>query len=109
MDISSRKAGKIWSNVFSVVGAAGCSVVSLWTFGLIGYYTANRPRQPIPERGWTEQLRWSYGCYGAHEENEQLLQLHYWFFPFIVMGGAGVWIKSLQEKNEPWRVENQRW
>ncbi len=25
----------------------------LWSFGLIGYYSSKRPREPMLERGWT--------------------------------------------------------
>ena len=77
-------------------------VVFLWSFGLIGYYSFKRPREPIPERGWTKRLQWTHGSYGTPAENERLLRLHDWFFPFIVVGGAGVWIRKLHEKTEPW-------
>ena len=79
--------------------------VSVWSFGLIGYYSSKRPREPIPERGWTEPLRWTHGSYGTHAENEQLLRLFNWHFPFFVVGGAGAWIKMLHRKNEPWRAK----
>jgi hypothetical protein len=77
-------------------------VVLLWSFGLIGYYSFKRPRQPMPERGWTEDLRWTHGYYGSHEEKEQLLRLHDWFYPFFLVAGVGAWIKTLHKKNEPW-------
>jgi hypothetical protein len=56
----------------------------------------------MPERGWTEELSGTKGYYGTHAENEQLLRLHDWFFPFFVMAGVGAWVKMLHKKNEPW-------
>jgi hypothetical protein len=79
--------------------------VFLWSFGLIGYYSSKRPREPIPERGWTEPLRWAHGFYGTHAENEQLLRLFNWHLPFFLLMGAGVAIRKLDEKYEPWRAK----
>ena len=57
----------------------------------------------MPERGWTEDLRWTHGYYGSHEENEQLLRLHEWFYPFFGAGFVGAWVKmSYKKQNEPW-------
>jgi hypothetical protein len=97
---STLKAWKIWSNILGIFGAGGCLIVFLWLFGLIGYYSFNRPQRVIPERSWTEPLHWTHGYYGTHEENEQLFQLHDWFFPFMVLAGVGGWIKFHGEKNE---------
>src|SRR5882762_6441956 len=72
---SSREPWKIWANVLLTIGFGGFFALSLWSFGLIGYYSSERPREPIPERGWTEPLRWTHGYYGSHDENEQLLRL----------------------------------
>jgi hypothetical protein len=94
---------KIWSQVFRVVGAAGFLVVFLWLFGLIGYYSSKRPRNPDAEHRWTVPLQWTHTTYGTPEENEQLLRLHYWLLPFFVVGGVGETIRRLHEKNEPWR------
>jgi hypothetical protein len=85
----SHRPWQIWSNVLSFSGAAGCLVVFLWSFGLIGFYSSKRPREPMPERGWIEQLHWTHGYYGTHAENEQLLRLHDLFFPFILVAGGG--------------------
>jgi hypothetical protein len=80
-------------------------VVFLWSFGLIGYYSSKRPLEPRPERGWTEPLPWTYRHYGTYAEREQMLSLHDWFFPFLLVAGSGVWIKMLHEKKEPWRAK----
>jgi hypothetical protein len=45
--------------------------VFLWSIALIGYYSSKRPTAPMPERSWTEPLRWTHGHYGTHAENEQ--------------------------------------
>lgn len=97
---STLQPWKVWANILGIFGAGGSLVVLLWLFGLIGYYSFNRPRQGIPERSWTEQLHWTHGSYGTHAENEQLLRLQDWFFPFIVVVGVGGWINFLGEKNE---------
>jgi len=102
---SSREPWKIWSNVLLIIGAGGFLAAHLWSFGLIGYYSSKRPREPLPERGWTEPLHWTHGYYGTHAENEQLLRLFNWHFPFFLAAGAGATIRKLHEKNEPWRAK----
>ena len=101
---SDSRQRKIWSNVLSIFGAGGCIVVFLWSFGLTGYYCSARPRQPEPERGWTERLPWTYGRYGTYAEREQLLSLHDWFFPFGLVAWTRAWIKMGRKKKEPWRA-----
>jgi len=103
MPILARESWKIWSQVLRVVGAAGCLVAFLWLFGLIGYYSTKRPRNPDPEHGWTVPLQWTHTTYGTPDENAQLLRLHFWFVPFFVVLGVGETIRKLHEKNEPWR------
>jgi hypothetical protein len=76
-------------------------VVGLWLLGLIGYYSFNRPQEPIPERRWTEQLKMTHGYYGTHAENEQLVRLFYWLPPFMLMEAPWIFKKVLQKKNEP--------
>lgn len=102
---SGRKPWQIWSSVLTIFGAAGCIVATLWLWGLIGYYSVKRPREAIPERGWTEQLHWTHGYYGTRAENEQLYRLHDWFFPFFFVAFAGIAIKQWHQKNEPWRTK----
>jgi hypothetical protein len=102
---SSREPWKIWANVLLTIGFGGFFALSLWSCGLIGYYSSKRPREPIPERGWTEPLRWTHGYYGSHDENEQLLRLFDWHLPFFGVAGAGFAIRKLHEKNEPWRAK----
>jgi hypothetical protein len=98
-----REPWKIWPQVLRVVGWTGCVVVFLWLFGLIGYYSTKRPRNPAPEHGWTVPLQWTHTAYGTPEENAQLLRLHFWFIPFFGVGVGGEAIRKLREKNEPWR------
>lgn len=93
MPDSNRGPWQIWSNVLSILGVGGCMAIFLWLFGLIGYYSFQRPREPMPERGWTEPLHWTHGSYGTHAENEQLLRLQRWSFPFVLVGGAAAWMK----------------
>jgi hypothetical protein len=78
--------------------------VFLWSFILIGYYSSKRPIEPVPERGWTEPLRWTHGHYGTHAENEQQLRLFNWEFPFFIVLTLGATMRQLQEKNESWRT-----
>jgi hypothetical protein len=75
------------------------------SFGLIFYYHSQRPRDPLPDRGWTEQLIWTHRHYGTYKENERLHHLHEWFFPFILLAYGGAQIKMLYKKNELWRAE----
>src|SRR5258707_15541108 len=84
---SSREPWKIWANVLLTIGGGGFFAVSLWLFGLIGYYSSKRPRETIPERGWIEPFRWTHGYYGSHYENEQLLQLFDLDLPIFSVGG----------------------
>src|SRR5260370_30501242 len=103
---SSRRtpSWQIWSNILLFFGAGGCTVLLLWSFGLIGYYSFKRPREPIPQRGWNKQLHWTGGCYGTYAEDERLLLLHDWFFPFFAMAGIGVYTRKLHEKKQPCRA-----
>jgi len=95
-----------WSRILKTLGAVGCSITFLWSLGLIGYYSAKRPSEPSPERRWTVPLTWTHVSYGTPEENEQLLRLHCWFFPFFALLAAGAAIEKLTEKNEPWRKKS---
>ncbi len=79
--------------------------VFLWLFVLIGYYSYKRPTEPTPERIWTESLRWTLGHYGTHAENEQLLRLFNWEFPFFLVAADSAAIRQLNEKNEPRRTK----
>jgi|SRR5712664_3809903 len=98
-----RENWKIWSQGLRIAGVAGCLIVGLWSFSLIGYYSAKRPRSPNLEHGWTVPLQWTHTTYGSPAENEQLLRLHFWFFPFFAVLGIGEAIRKMHEKNEPWR------
>ena len=93
---------RVWTRVMQTFGVIGCLAVFVWSFGLIGHYTATRPYGPVPERGWTVCLPWCSGCYGTFEEKQQLLLLHYWFIPFFFAAFVGPWIRQLREKKEPW-------
>src|SRR5260370_36492958 len=97
------EAWKIWSQALRIGGGISCVVVCLWSFGLIGYYAAVRPHQPDPQHGWTVPLRWTHTTYGSPEENEQLLRLHFWFFPLFAVMAAGELIRKFPEKSEPGR------
>jgi hypothetical protein len=101
------KPWKIWSNVLLTIGAGGFVAVHLLQFGLLGYYTSKRPLEPKPELGWTEPLLWTHGYYGWRAENEQLLRIFNWHFPFFVVAGAGMAMRTLNTKvkNEPWRAK----
>ncbi len=103
MASSNRRPWKISSNVLSILGVGGFMVAFVWLLGLIGYYSFQRPREPMPERCWTEPLHWTHGYYGTPAENERLLRLHHWCFPFVLVGGAGAWIKMRYKKDEPSR------
>ena len=98
MPTFAREPWKVWSQVLRVVGAVGCLVVSLWLFGLIGYYSTKRPRNPDPEHGWTDPLQWTRTTYGRPEENEQLLRLHFWLIPFFAV--LGVWGDNTEAARE---------
>ena len=103
---STGRGWQAWSKILKLLGGVGCLATLLWSFGLIGYYSVKRPSEAFPERGWTVPLQWTHVSYGTPEENEQLLRLHYWFFPFFAVGAAGVAIEKLNEKNEPWRKKS---
>jgi hypothetical protein len=98
-----RASWRFWSNVLKSIGGLGCLAAFLWSFGLIGYYSVKRPSKPVPERGWTIALPWTHVSYGTPKEANQLLRLHYWFFPFFIVGVAGAAIEKFHEKYEPWR------
>ncbi len=97
-----RKPWQLLSNVLLTVGAVGFLALFLWSFGLIGYYSFTRPYTPSAERGWTFRLQWTHGAYGTFEENEQLLRLHFLRIYFGLAAAAGVAIRKVREKNEPW-------
>jgi hypothetical protein len=101
-----RRPWQIWSIVLKTIGGTGCLAIIVWSFGLIGYYSVKRPREPEPEKGWTVSLPWTNTTYGTLEEAAQLLGLHDWFFPFFVVLGAGVAIEKFKEKYEPWRKKS---
>ncbi len=94
---------QIWSNLLKALGAAGCTVVFFWQFGLIGLYSFKRPREPVPQSGWIQPLHWTHGCYGTLAEDERLVRLHYWFVPLAIAAFAGATIQKVHEKNEPWK------
>src|SRR5690349_12699613 len=103
MLIFGREPWWVWSRVLVTVGAIGCLVVFLWLFALIGYYSSARSFGPTPERGWTVPLPWTHGYYGTFLESQRMLQLHYWFAPFFLIGFAGAMIQQLHKKQEPWK------
>jgi hypothetical protein len=84
------------SKFLKTVGGVGCLVTLVWSFSLIGYYTAKRPSVASPERGWTVPLAWTHVSYGTPSENEQLMRLHSWFFPFFAVALAGAAIQKLK-------------
>jgi hypothetical protein len=47
-------------------------------------------------------LPWTHGYYGTFLERERMLQLHDWFFPFLLIAVAGSVIEQLHKKKEPW-------
>src|SRR5260370_19469487 len=96
---SGRRPWQIWSNVLLSIGFGGFMAVSLWSFGLIGFYSSKRPREPIPERGWTEPLHWTHGYYGTHAENEELLRLFDCHFPCFVVAGVWSFVDEPQHTN----------
>jgi len=102
MRILNREPWQVWSKVLMSVGVVGCLAVFLWSFGLIGYYTLTRPYGPLPQRGWNVPLPWTHGFYGTFQEKQQLLQLHDWFFPFLLVAVVGSVIQQLHKKKEPW-------
>ena len=97
---SANHPWQAWSKILKTLGAVGCLATLLWSFGLIGYYSVKRPSEPSPERGWTVPLEWTHVSYGTPEENEQLLRLHYWFFPFFAMGLAGAMIEKFKIRQQ---------
>lgn len=96
-----RKPWQIWSAILKGIGGAGCLIVLVWQFGLIGYYSVKRPPKPEPEKGWTIPLPWTNTTYGTLEESARLLGLDYWLFPFFAVLGAGAAIEKLRAKYEP--------
>jgi hypothetical protein len=52
--------------------------------------------------GWfTDQLANS-SYYGTFLEKQTMLQLHDWFFPFLLIAATGSAIQQLHKKKEPW-------
>jgi len=98
MRLFDRKPWQIWSIVLKTIGGTGCLAILVWSFGLIGYYSVKRPREPEPEKGWTVPLPWTNTTYGTIEEAAQLLGSRYWFFPFFAILGAGAAIEKFKEK-----------
>jgi hypothetical protein len=87
---------KMWRIIYKMLrfaGFAGCATTFLLLTALTGYYSANRPHVPQPEREWTVQLYWSVAppSYGTVAENELLLTV-FWsgivFFLVIAIGEA---------------------
>jgi hypothetical protein len=102
MRIFGREPWWEWSRVLVSVGVTGCLVLFLWSLALIGYYSSARSFGPSPQRGWTVPLPWTHGYYGTFLERERMLQLHDWFFPFLLIAVAGSVIEQLHKKKEPW-------
>jgi|SRR5579863_1524388 hypothetical protein len=98
MSKDERQPWQIWPRIFKFLGGIGCAVVLLWTFGLVAYYSAKRPSEPSPKDGWTVPIQWTHVSYGTPKENDQLLQLHYWFFPFLALGLTGAAIEKLARR-----------
>jgi hypothetical protein len=92
----------VWTRVMQTFGVIGCLVVFVWSFALIGHYSATRPYGPVPEHGWTVRLPWCYGRYGTFEEKQQFFHLDNWFLPFFFVAFVGTWVQLLREKKEPW-------
>jgi hypothetical protein len=103
MRILGREPWQIWSRVLQIVGGVGLLIADVWFTGLEVYYTSSRPYGPSQERGWTVPLRWTHGFYGTFEENQQLLRLFEWGWWFGLTLWAGMWIRQLHEKKEPWK------
>ena len=83
---------------------------------LIGYYSSKRPAAPKPEQGWTVGISWTHPTrYGTAQEEDRVLRLFFWGFPFfgLIALGAGIKIYVLNDysviasrKRAPW---NHRW
>jgi hypothetical protein len=53
-------------------------------------------------------LPWTHGYYGTFLEKQTMLQLHDWFFPFLLITATGSAIQQLHKKKEPW-TKKQFW
>ena len=103
MHILGREAWRVWSRALMTLGVLGCSFVFLWTFAFIGYYSSARSFGPSPGHGWTVSLPWTHGYYGTVQDKQRMLRFEDWFLPFLLIAAAGVAIRQLHEKKEPWK------
>jgi hypothetical protein len=106
MRILSSGAWQKWSRVLQIVGCTGCLTVMIWLIGLIGYYSSTRPYGPSPERCWNVPPHWTHGFYGTYEENQHILRLFDWFFPFFAVLFAGAAIRQSHKKKNLGRGSN---
>jgi len=101
--IFGREPWDFASRALMTVGGLGFAVMFLWFFGLIAYYSSTRPRSPSREQGWNVPLEWTHGFYGTPKENQRLLRVFNWAFPFFIVGATGAMIRQQRQKKEPWR------
>ena len=80
------------ARVLKAVGALGCLFTMGSSLFLIAYYSAERPCDPVPERGWTVGLSWTHPTsYGTTQEESRLQWLSWWTVPsmsLIFLGEA---------------------
>ena len=83
---------RICARLLKIIGTLGCFVTFGLSFFLIAYYSAKRPHDPQPERGWTVGLSWTHPTsYGTAEDEGRLQWLSFWFIPsfgLIALGEA---------------------
>ena len=92
MTPGSAKRWRVCARVATTIGVIGCIVMSVSSMFLIAYYSANRPYNPEPDRGWTVDLSWTHPKrYGTAREEDRLLWLYFLFFPsfgLVLLGPA---------------------
>jgi len=85
---------RILARILKIAGGACCVFCFSCLLVLIGVYDSNRPHAPQPDRGWTVGLSWTHPLsYGTPQEENDLLLLHWLFFPSFTLAALGEAIK----------------
>jgi len=93
-----------WRRIRTVLRYAGVAALVtdmalLW--GTVAYYRSARPPSPHPEHGWVVRLNWSH-TFGTASENNLLLWLFWWQFPFFGLIALGEAIRIYKIQRRPW-------
>jgi hypothetical protein len=95
MTLGAAERWRMCARVSTAMGTLGCIVMAGSLLFLIAYYSANRPHNPQPHRGWTVALSWTHPTsYGTAREQDRLWWLHFLFIPSFVLVLLGPAIKA---------------